>query len=136
MIQGTRPCHCLCTTGPLLLSAAAVLLGTLAVASPAAASSVTFTQPGPITVETDGTISMGAEGAGAMIPDASSEKSGHVRGRLRSSSRMRSGAPTETWVEVEVTVSHTHLDDLDLVLEAPDGRAVTLASDIGGSSDG
>ncbi len=39
-----------------------------------------------------------------------------------------------TQVTVGVAISSSRTDDLDMILQAPDGRAITLASDVGGTS--
>ena len=117
----------------LTLSAVGALLVALAVANPAAASTATFTQPGVISTADGGNVSQGAEGAAAPIPDAGTEWSGAATSVIRLEPV---AGRVATSVQVQVTITHQRLDDLDLVLVAPDGRAVTLASDMGGASDG
>ncbi len=122
---------------PLALSAAAVLLGAVAVATPAAASTVTFTQPELIDTGGSKSGSTGAQGSGTSIPDASSEGSGVATSAIGIDHDPDATVDaTVTRVDVQVVVTHAYLDDLDLVLEAPDGRTVTLASDIGGAGSG
>ncbi len=94
---------------------------------PALAASGTFTQPAPIVGNHDGDDNDDGFGAGFAIPDGS--------GAGSSSATIEAPANAlTTWVDVFVHVNHPSLDDLDLVLVSPDGKATTLASDIGGAN--
>ena len=111
----------------LALSAAAVLAGGLAVVAPAAASSGSFTQPVPILVE--------------ELAFNVATASGHVPLELGSGASTSAVGVSDlpenaraTRVSVLVVIEHDSLDDVDLVLMAPNEQAVTLASDIGGAA--
>jgi subtilisin-like proprotein convertase family protein len=111
----------------LLPSAAAVLVGGLAGVAPAVGATGIFTQPAPITVERlTGSV------ATAGVTDVPLELS-----EGGSTSAVGVSAPERaiaTRVSVSVEIEHDSLDDVDLVLMAPNEQAVTLASDVGGDT--
>ena len=110
-----------------LTTATALVAGALAaLAAPASAATGTFTQSTPIVAEHELNDYAEAENTTPLVvPDGGS-----------ASSSATVTAPADavvTWVSAEVRLTHESQDDLDLVLVAPDGRAMTLASDVGGA---
>ncbi len=95
--------------------------------SPASAATQTFTQPEPVvaTWESTGRVSASTGSLDVpVVPDADGE----------TSTLTVAGPALARTVDVAVQVNliHPSVDDLDLVLVAPDGRAMTLIGDVGG----
>ena len=104
----------------------ASILATVLVASPPAlAASGAFTQSAPIVADGSGLSTIIAASTDQVTPDADGE----------SSTLMLPAPPTAqvTRLEVVLDVDHDSLDDLDVVLSAPDGRTTVLVSDVGGA---
>ncbi len=99
----------------------------LAVGPPASAATRIFTQPAPVAGMNDGPYSIATETGqlgDPVVPDEDGETStltvaGPAHARV-----------VDVGVRIELT--HPSIDDLDFVLVAPDGRAATLVSDVGG----
>ena len=110
-------------------AAAATLVAAVLVPTPSAlASADIFTQTSPITVSHEAGGQAGAfETADFDIGDGAAA--------VLSLTGTTEGAVV-TSVYTAVGVEHPHLDDVDLVLVAPGGRAMTLASDVGGAASG
>ena len=109
-------------------AAASLVAAVLVPTPPALASSDIFTQSTPITVSHEAGGDAGAfEAADFDIGDGATSV-------LSLSSAPEAAVVTSVYAVVGV--EHPHLDDVDLVLVAPGGRAMTLASDVGGPASG
>ena len=107
-------------------AATAGLVASVLASTPLAlAASGTFTQQTPIVGNHVDNDVDGDVATGFAVPDGSGSGSSSI------SIEAPSNALT-TFVDASVDVDHPSMDDLDLVLVAPGGKAMTLASDIGG----
>ena len=104
---------------------ASILASVLVAAPPALAASGAFTQSAPIVADGSGLSTLIAASTDLITPDADGE----------TSTLMLPAPPAAqvTRIEVVLDVDHESLDDLDVVLSAPNGRTTVLVSDVGGA---
>ncbi|MCW2739304.1 Ig-like domain-containing protein [Nocardioides sp.] len=105
------------------------LLAGMAVMAPVSAATGSFTNPSPIAIDAaddddvsgynDTAIELG-EGAGSVYPST-------IDLEAPANARVQE-------VSVGMSLTHERMDDLDLVLVSPSGKAVTLLSDAGGDN--
>src|SRR5262245_20820591 len=110
---------------PVAIVLAAGVLGALA--APASAAKTTFTQDTDIFLD-DGS-SLALNGASVTIPDFG-------KGTPYPSEITLTHAATITDLNVMLfDINHTYPDDVDIMLQGPDGKQVTLMSDAGTNLD-
>jgi subtilisin-like proprotein convertase family protein len=124
LLRHPRPARLTAFTAVTALAAAAVV----SLASPAQAAAGAFTQASPI---------VGTHSSDDYMWDINSTVTPIPDGGSATTTVVLDEAPanaTVTWVYAYVDLSHASLDDVDLVLTAPNGRAMTLQSDAGGAN--
>lgn len=106
------------------------LLAGLVVATPASAATGGYGNPAPITITDDGGYTYGSQDTDIVLGSPTGAGSSYP-------STIAVEAPAGTtlnYVGVSMSIQHENMDDVDLLLVAPNGQAVTLLSDAGGDN--